>query len=83
MNETLKQENAKLKAENEKLKEGHISLLKRWQDKHQALLDKVTVEGVDKVIKDYFGYKDVSTPVYNMRFGCELSEAIVKYLLEE
>ena len=36
------------------------------------------VEKVDKIIKGYFGYKDISTPVYNMSFGCELSEAIVK-----
>lgn len=37
------------------------------------LLDQ---KAVSALIKDYFGYKDVETPAWNLRYGCELSEAI-------
>lgn len=40
----------------------------------------VDVKKIDKIIKDYFGYKDISEPIYNMRYGCSLAQAILTNL---
>ncbi|MBM3211103.1 hypothetical protein FJZ33_02720 [Candidatus Poribacteria bacterium] len=39
--------------------------------------EKLTVEEIEEIIKNYFGYKDIAEPVYNMSFGCSLAQAII------
>ena len=38
--------------------------------------ERLTVEEIEEIIKNYFGYKDIAEPVYNMSFGCSLAQAI-------
>lgn len=38
--------------------------------------ERLTVEEIEEIIKNYFGYKDIAEPVYNMGFGCSLAHAL-------
>lgn len=40
------------------------------------------LEGIAKVIKNYFGYNDVETPIWNFKVGCDLSKVLKQYILE-
>jgi len=33
-------------------------------------------EEIEEIIKNYFGYKNIAEPVYNMGFGCSLAHAL-------
>jgi len=35
-------------------------------------------EEIEEIIKNYFGYKNIASLVYNMGFGCSLAHAIVE-----
>lgn len=37
-----------------------------------------TEKNIEAIIIDYFGYKDIAEPVYNMRYGCSLTQALTK-----
>ena len=39
-------------------------------------LESLDKNKLDELIKEYFGYKDISAPVYNYRIGCSLTDFI-------
>ena len=64
-----------------KIEGGRITILPDEQKRlAKSILEAIELdEGkIDKIIKNYFGYRDISTPVYNMTYQCELSEAIAQ-----
>jgi hypothetical protein len=44
----------------------------------KKMAEKIDVNKIEKVIKNYFGYAKVAEPVYNISFGCSLAQAIAK-----
>ena len=46
------------------------------QAHHQIEKLMLTEEEIEEIIKNYFGYKNIAEPVYNMGFGCSLAHAL-------